>query len=317
MSRPPTLETVAERAGVSRATVSRVVNGDARVADRLRVAVEEAVRQLGFVPNHAARSLATRRTGSVALVVSGDDPLPALGTIRDALAAADLQLVVLAAGGDANASVTAYARHHVDGVLLLTEDEELATRLNEWQLPLVLAGSTRHPLSDVTSVDLDNVGGGRLAARRLLDGGRRQLGIVAGPVDHLASADREAGFRQVANPRQLVRGERTAASGEQAVGALLTAAPELDGVFVADDLTALGALRGLAVAGRRVPDDVAVVGFGDLEVAAYSTPSLTTIRAPRAPQAERMVELLLRRMAGTDVPARIVLDVQLVARESA
>ncbi|HEU4331386.1 MAG TPA: LacI family DNA-binding transcriptional regulator [Lapillicoccus sp.] len=318
MSRPPTLETVAERAGVSRATVSRVVNGDDRVADALRVAVEDAISELGFVPNHAARSLAMRRTGVVALIVGDTDPWPMAGETRDAAAAADLQLLVLLAGdAAANARVAAYARHHVDGVLLLADDDELVRQLAEWRVPVVVGGRVQPTFAGVATVDVDNVGGGRLAAQRLLDRGRRRLGIVAEPVESAAAADREAGFRQAADVEQVVRGDGTTASGERAMRALLETAPGIEGVFVAGDQMALGALHVLAEAGRRVPDDVAVVGFDDLDLAAYSTPPLTTIRVPWAAQASQMVGVLVDRIAGRDTPASVVLDVELVERESA
>jgi DNA-binding LacI/PurR family transcriptional regulator len=318
VSKPPTLETVAERAGVSRATVSRVVNGDDRVANALRASVEDAIRELGFVPNHAARSLATRRTGSVALIVADRQAWSVAGAVRDALATFDLQLLVLvSADGDANGRLAAYARSHVDGVLLLTEDDDLPRRLAEWQVPVVVGGRTEQPLPGVTSVDVDNIGGGRLAARRLLGGGRRRLGLVTGPLERRADADREAGFRQAAEVQHLVRGDGTAASGERGMRALLAGVPDLDGVFVADDVMAIGALHALAVAGRRVPDDVAVVGFGDIDLAALSTPPLTTIRTPWTTQARRMVALLAERMASADAPANVVLEVELVGRDSA
>ena len=168
----------------------------------------------------------------------------------------------------------------------------------------------------MTTVDVDNVGAGRLAAQRLLDGGRRRLGMVAGPAGSWAAVDREEGFREAAEMTHLARGDGTAAGGAQGMRRLLTEAPDLDGVFVADDLMALGALHALTAAGRRVPRHVAVVGFGDVDLAATSAPPLTTIRAPRAAQARRMVELLVQRIAGRDVPPSVVLEVELVARDS-
>jgi DNA-binding LacI/PurR family transcriptional regulator len=298
--------------------VSRVVNGDARVADIMRESVEDAIRELGYVPNHAARSLATRRTGSVALIAGDAHAWSTVTAVRDALEAADLQLVVLLSGdGDTNARVAAYARHHVDGVLLLADEDEPARRLAEWQVPVVSGGRTRQRLDGLASVSVDNVGGGRLAAQRLLDGRRRRLVIVAGPGDRCSSVDREAGFRQAAVVEHVVRGDGTAASGEEAMTALLAAAPDLDGVFVDGDLMALGVLHALAGADRRVPNDVAVVGFDDLELAAHTTPALTTIRPPWAAQAQRMVEVLVDRMAGRETPSSIVLDVELVGRDSA
>ena len=228
-SRPPTLETVARVAGVSRATVSRVVNGDARVAERLRVAVDEAVQELGFVPNQAARSLATRRTGSVALVMREPADFGVTDAylsrmvvaLSHALSDVDLQLVVLmAAGGETDPRVAAYARSHVDGVVLISmhDGDELPATLAAWDVPLVIGGRTRRPLPGATSVDVDNVAGAGMAARRLLERRRRRLGLITGPVDTCSSNDREAGFRKALEqgrrppgarrPRRLDGGQR-------------------------------------------------------------------------------------------------------------
>ncbi|HEU4999626.1 MAG TPA: LacI family DNA-binding transcriptional regulator, partial [Lapillicoccus sp.] len=292
-----------------------------RVADTLRVSVEDAIRELGYVPNHAARSLATRRTGSVALVVGDARAWSLARAVRDALEAAGLQLVVLLSGdGGTNARVAAYARHHVDGVLLLADDDELAVRLAQWQVPVVVGGCTGEPVPGKTTVDVDHVEAGRLAGRHLLDRGRRRLGMVAGPGDRGPSAELEAGLRQVAEVERVVRSDGTAAGGERAAQELLAAVPDLDGAVVVGDLMALGVLHALAAAGRRVPDEVAVVALADLDdldLAAHTTPALTAVRAPRAAQAQRMVDVLVDRMTGRETLAGVVLDVELVGRDSA
>ena len=332
-SRPPTLETVARVAGVSRATVSRVVNGDTRVAERLRVAVDEAVQELGFVPNQAARSLATRRTGSVALVMREPADFGVTDAylsrmvvaLSHALSDVDLQLVVLmAAGGEADPRVAAYARSHVDGVVLISmhDGDKLPATLAAWDVPLVIGGRTRRPLPGATSVDVDNVAGAGMAARRLLERRRRRLGLITGPVDTCSSNDREAGFRKALDKagvrlEHVAHGDWTAASGEQAMHELIERAPDLDGVFAASDLMAMGALHAAAQAGRRVPDDVAVVGFDDIDMAAHTSPPLTTVRQPSTAQARRMVEVLVDKIAGRSTPASEVLEVELVVRDSA
>jgi DNA-binding LacI/PurR family transcriptional regulator len=331
--RTPTLETVARLAGVSRATVSRVVNGDTRVAERLRVAVDEAIQVLGFVPNAAARSLATRRTGSVALIMREPADFGVTDAylsrmvvaLSHALTDVDLQLVVLmAAGGEADARVAAYARSHVDGVFLISvhDSDELPSQLAGWGVPLVIGGRTSQHLPGATSVDVDNVAGAGLAGRRLLQRGRHRLGLITGPVDTCSSNDREAGFRrelEVAGVPldHVAHGDWTAASGERTMRELLDAAPDLDGVFAASDLMAMGALHAAAQAGRSVPGDVAVVGFDDIDMAAHTAPPLTTVRQPSTAQARRMVEILVDKIAGKETPASEVLDVELVGRDSA
>ena len=331
--RTPTLETVARLAGVSRATVSRVVNGDTRVAERLRVAVDEAIQVLGFVPNAAARSLATRRTGSVALIMREPADFGVTDAylsrmvvaLSHALIDVDLQLVVLmAAGGETDARVAAYARSHVDGVFLISvhDSDELPSQLAEWGVPLVIGGRTSQRLPGATSVDVDNVAGAGLAAHRLLERGRHRLGLITGPIDTCSSNDREAGFRRELEAAgvpldHVAHGDWTAASGERAMRGLLDEAPDLDGVFAASDLMAMGALHAAAQAGRRVPEDLAVVGFDDIDMAAHTAPPLTTVRQPSTPQARRMVEILVDKIAGKVTPASEVLDVELVGRDSA
>src|SRR6476620_9414215 len=323
--RTPTLETVARLAGVSRATVSRVVNGDTRVAERLRVSVDAAIQDQGFVPNAAARSLATRRTGSVALIMREPADFGVTDAylsrmvvaLSHALTDVDLQLVVLmAAGGETDARVAAYARSHVDGVFLISvhDSDELPSQLAEWGVPLVIGGRTSQRLPGATSVDVDNVAGAGLAAHRLL--------LITGPVDTCSSNDREAGFRRELEAAgvpldHVAHGDWTAASGERAMRGLLEEAPDLDGVFAASDLMAMGALHAAAQAGRRVPEDLAVIGFDDIDMAAHTAPPLTTVRQPSTPQARRMVEILVDKIAGKATPASEVLDVELVGRDSA
>jgi DNA-binding LacI/PurR family transcriptional regulator len=245
--------------------------------------------------------------------------------LSHALSDVDLQLVVLmAAGGEADPRLAAYARSHVDGVVLISmhDGDELPATLAAWDVPLVIGGRTRRPLPGATSVDVDNVAGAGMAARRLLERRRRRLGLITGPVDTCSSNDREAGFRNALEKagvrlEHVAHGDWTAASGEQAMRKLIERAPDLDGVFAASDLMAMGALHAAAQAGRRVPDDVAVVGFDDIDMAAHTSPPLTTVRQPSTAQARRMVEVLVDKIAGRSTPASEVLEVELVVRDSA
>ena len=332
-ARPPTLETVAALAGVSRATASRVVNGDARVAPAMRTAVEEAVKTLSFVPNRAARTLATRRTDSVALIMREPADFGVTDAylsrmvvaLTHALADTGLQLVVLmAAGGQGDARVAEYARSHVDGVFLISvhDADILPGQLVAAGVPVVTGGRIRHRLDGVSSVDVDNVSGGAQAARRLLALGRRKPAVITGPADTCSSDDRVNGFREaltavgVAAPK-VGHGDWTAASGERAMASLLRGRGTIDGVFAASDLMALGALHAIHQAGLRVPEDIAVVGFDDVDMAAHSSPPLTTIRQPSQDAAAAMVELLVAKLAKRTAPTEVLLPVELVVRASA
>ncbi|MEU6074569.1 LacI family DNA-binding transcriptional regulator [Micromonospora sp. NPDC047074] len=328
----PTLEAVARRAGVSRATVSRVVNGSTTVAEPIREAVRRAVAELGYVPNLAARSLVTQRTDSIALVMpeaatrvfSDDQVFP--GIIRGVsqeLEAADKQLVLMLAGSPAgHQRVERYTTgRHVDGVLFasLHGADPLPGRLARLGIPVVCSG---RPLDGaVPYVDVDHVGGVARAIQHLIDSGRRRIATIAGPQDMVAGIERLAGYRDTVAaaglPELVAVGDFTRESGAEAMRRLLDEHPDLDAVFTASDLMAHAALRALREAGRRVPDDVAVIGFDDIETAAYTEPPLTTVRQPIVEIGRRMTRLLLRLAAGEAIEPAVVLPTELIVRESA
>ncbi|MFG1881395.1 LacI family DNA-binding transcriptional regulator [Micromonospora sp. NPDC049102] len=329
----PTLEAVAARAGVSRATVSRVVNGATTVAEPIREAVKRAVDELGYVPNLAARSLVTQRTDSIALVMpetatrvfSDDQVYP--GIIRGVsqeLEAADKQLVLMLAGSPAgHQRVGRYTTgRHVDGVLFasLHGADPLPGTLARLGIPVVVSG---RPLGDVPVpyVDVDHVGGVTAAVRHMIDSGRRQIATIAGPQDMVAGIERLNSYREAVTaaglPELVAVGDFTRESGAAAMHQLLADHPDLDGVFAASDLMAHAALRTLREAGRRVPQDVAVVGFDDIETAAYTEPPLTTVRQPIVELGRRMTRQLLRLSAGETIEQAVMLDTELVIRASA
>ncbi|MCX5067857.1 LacI family transcriptional regulator [Micromonospora lupini] len=329
----PTLEAVAARAGVSRATVSRVVNGSTTVAEPIREAVNRAVAELGYVPNLAARSLVTQRTDSIALVMpeaatrvfSDDQVFP--GIIRGVsqeLEAADKQLVLMLAGSPAgHQRVERYTTgRHVDGVLFasLHGADPLPGTLARLGIPVVVSG---RPLGDVPVpyVDVDHVGGVTAAVRHLIDGGRRRIATIAGPQDMVAGIERLIGYRETVAaaglPELIAVGDFTRESGAAAMDRLLTDHPDVDGVFAASDLMAHAALRTLRAAGRRVPEDVAVIGFDDIETAAYTEPPLTTVRQPIVELGRRMTKQLLRLAAGETIEPAVMLPTELVFRASA
>ncbi|WP_233359036.1 LacI family DNA-binding transcriptional regulator [Thermomonospora amylolytica] len=330
--RRPTLEAVAARAGVSRATVSRVVNGSDTVKPEIRAAVLRAVEELGYVPNSAARSLVTQRTDSIGLVVSeppsrvfSDDPFFSIvvRAVSQELENADKQVVLMLASSAAgHARVERYvAGGHVDGVILLSlhGSDPLPAALLRTGVPVVSHG---RPVSTVRPpyCDCDNVGGARAAVQHLVEKGRRRIATIAGPPDMTAGLDRLAGYREVvsgSDRRSLVAmGDFTRESGAAAMRQLLEDDPDLDAVFAASDLMAIGAMHTLRKAGRRVPDDVAVVGFDDIEAARYTDPPLTTIRHPIAEVAQAIVRMLLSLEPGQR-PEPVILPTELIVRDSA
>lgn len=331
----PTLEAVARRAGVSRATVSRVVNGSTTVARPIQEAVRQAVRELGYVPNLAARSLVTQRTDSIALILpesatrvfSDDQFFPGIvrGVSRE-LEAAEKQLVLIMAGSAASYDrVERYTTgRHVDGVMFASIHgvDPLPGTLARIGIPVVCSGRPMgRGTPPVPYVDVDSVGGAAMAVRHLLDAGRQRIATIAGPQDMVAGVDRLAGYRNElkdSRHRSIVaNGDFTRESGAVAMRQLLEDDPALDAVFVASDLMAHGALRSLREAGRRVPDDVAVVGFDDVEIARYTDPPLTTVRQPIIDIGREMVRQLLRIARGEAVEEALILPTELVVRESA
>jgi DNA-binding LacI/PurR family transcriptional regulator len=332
----PTLDEVARVAGVSRATASRAVNGGTKVSDHAQRAVDEAVRSLGYVPNRAARALVTRRTGSVAVVVPEpdervfSDPFFA-GTLRAAtrvLGEREVQLVLLLArpGAEEDRMLRYLSGGHVDGALVVSHhrDDRLAELLPGLGLPCVFGGRPWSGSDRVPYVDVDNVAGGRIATELLVERGCTRIGTIAGPEDMTAATDRLTGFRQALEAAGLptdmrVRGDFTEEGGRRAAEELLDRHPDLDGLVVASDLMARGALAVAAARGLRVPDDLAVVGYDDLGVAETTDPPLTTIRQPIHEMAERATRLLLDRIDGRDPggPYRVVIPTTLVRRATA
>lgn len=329
----PTLEDVARVAGVSRATVSRVINGIRNVDTEIQKIVRAAIEQTGYAPNRAARSLVTRRTGAIALVVSGagspadqvfGDPFfgRVVSGVVDFLRGHRMHpLLMLADTEDARADVIAHLRQGgADGALLVSThaDDDLPARCVRARLPAVLFARPASSLP-ISYVDLDHRAGARLAARRLLEQGRKNLGTVSGPLGVPASRDRLAGFRDVAGTRvPNEEGNFTHESGEAAMARLLAAHPDLDGVFVANDLMAAGALGVLHRAGARVPEDVALVGFDDSSPARSCRPALTTVRQPVEQMGAEMARLLLARIEDpARAPTPVIFEPALVVRGSA
>jgi DNA-binding LacI/PurR family transcriptional regulator len=329
-----TLEEVAKIAGVSRATVSRVVNGSPRVSGDARRAVEAAVAELGYVPNRAARSLVTRRSDSIGVVIAEppgllfSDPFfpRLLRGISTQLASRDLQLVLLMPSGPKETHRTAdyLAAGHVDGALLVSlhDNDPLPARVAEAGVPMVLSPRPRRPVS-VSYVDVDNRGGANGAVAHLVSQGRRVIATIAGPADMAPGVDRLAGYRDALvdaglepDPSLEAVADFTQEGGAKAMERLLAARPDIDAVFAASDLMAAGALSVLA-ANRRVPEDVAVVGFDDSPIATSTRPALTSVRQPIEEMGQEMARLLVDAITGSDrAPRRVILATELVRRAS-
>jgi DNA-binding LacI/PurR family transcriptional regulator len=330
-----TLNDVATAAQVSRATASRVLTGDARVGAEYRSAVLAAARRLGYVPNRAARSLRTRRSGSVGVVLAEPSAVvfgnpffgQLLGGIAQQLTERDLQLTLFIPQNERDERrLSSYlASGHVDGVLLTfyQDRDPLYDRLAQNGIPVVV---NARPLraSSASYVDADNEGGAALAVEHLLEQGCRRIATIAGPPGTSAGAERLAGYRRALQAaglgidESLIRvGDFTTPSGRELTAELIRENSGIDGLFVAGELMAYGALNALHRLGRRIPDDVAVVSFDDLPGAATTDPPLTSVHQPVEQMGREMTRLLLAQLDEDDrIPRQVILGTHLVVRES-
>ncbi len=341
--RTPTLEMVAAAAGVSRATVSRVVNGSTSVTPEIVEAVNAAIADLDYVPNRMARSLASRRTDVIALIVPEStstvfaDPFfaPVVRGVARTLADTDYTLNLLIASESRPDKTRRYLLGgNVDGALVVSHhvDDHSYVGLGD-QLPIVYGGRPLNPeLAASYHVDVDNVASARTATEHLVGLGRRRIAMIAGRQDMPAGVDRLDGWRQAleaagldADQAPVEFGDFSQLSGSQAMERLLgraSGAPSSDGVpidavFAANDQMAAGAIQVLQARGIAVPDEVAVVGFDDDSFAASFTPALTTIHQPAAELGAAMADVLVRRIAGEDPPRRTLIPTRLIRRASA
>ncbi|MFC9689273.1 LacI family DNA-binding transcriptional regulator [Kribbella sp. NPDC056951] len=330
-SHRPTMEDVAEVAGVSRGTVSRVLNGARYVSPDALTAVQRAIQKTGYVVNQHARSLVTQRSDSVAFIVSDphdrlfEDPNfnILLKGCTQALAEHDLTLVLTVAGTEADRRRVGrwVTSGHVDGALLVSDHagSPLIDDLRSRGLPIVAAGRPIGHEREISYVAADDRDGARQMVNYLHSLGRRKIAIITGPVDTPGGVDRLAGYHDVLgkpDPRLIAHGDYSQASGARAMDELLQRVPDLDAVFVCTDLMALGAVASLQRAGRRIPEDVAVGGFDDSKAATSSVPQLTTIRQDFHRVSTEMVRLLLQSI-GSDERSASILPTQLILRDSA
>jgi DNA-binding LacI/PurR family transcriptional regulator len=312
-SRPPGLADVAARAGVSHQTVSRVINAHPSVAPPTRARVQDAIVELGYRPNVAARALVTGSTRTLGLVtvnVSQYGPAQTMVGLeraaRDAGYGLSVTILEEATAEEMRAAVDTFVAHSVDGIIALTTYDAPAEALSVLAPPVPLVAVQVGGAEDRPAVGVDQVEGARLAVRHLLGLGHRTVHHVTGPDDSKEARSRIEGWRAAlaaagARVPELLRGDWTPASGHAAGRALverLRAGEEVTAVFTGNDQMALGLLAALHEEGLTVPGDVSVVGFDDLPEAPYFVPPLTTVRQDFAELGRRGVQLILDRLAG-------------------
>jgi DNA-binding LacI/PurR family transcriptional regulator len=327
-----TLAELAQLAGVSVATVSRALAGNPVIAEATRTRIAALAREHGFRLNQAARNLRLKRTGAIGVVLPLgheaeqhlSDPffMSLLGPLADAIAdrGHDLLLTRVIPQDDEWLDDIVDAGR-VDGVIVIGQSNQMETidRVAARYRPMIVWGADRQGSAQIT-VGSDNVAGGRMAAEHLLAQGRKRLAFF-GNTEVPEFAARYAGFSQAlqAAGREAATLLPVHLTGEASYNAIedyLAGHPSPDGIVAASDVIAMSALRALAAHGKRVPQDVGVVGYDDVLIAMYTTPSLTTIRQDVATGARAMVDLLFRRIEGEDV-GPVVMRPELILRDSA
>ena len=330
---PPTLEAVAAASGVSRSTVSRVVNGSTKVSPDVLERVTAAIAELHYVPNRVARSLANRQTLAIALVVPEEttrffgDPYFAsmVDGITRALEPSDyvLNLQFASPSGPSDKTLRYLLGGNVDGALVISHHSgnHFLASLGE-TLPVVFGGRPLNPEGQSYYVDVDNAAAAAKGTQFLIDQGRQRIATITGSPDMPAGIDREVGWRRAMEGAGLradlvANGDFSMASGARCMRALLDRAPGLDAVFIASDLMATGAVSVLRERGRAIPTDVAVVGFDDSPAAIGGEVDLTTVFQPSVEMGEAMVAMLLALLRGESPEPVKIMPTRIVERESA
>jgi LacI family transcriptional regulator len=321
-----TMADVAREAGVSKTTVSRVINTKAEVDGATAARVRAVIAQLGYVPSSGAVGLARGSSRTVGMLVPSLT-WPWMGEVLqgvvDTVEAADYGLLLFTCNRGAE-SVSRFtgqvSARAFDGLLVVEPENTLDTiiGLHHKGLPVVLIDDRGSHPEDFPSVVTTNREGGASAARHLLADGRSRAVVITGPAHFGCVRDRLAGFRAVLPTDRVVAGDFTELSGRLAIEELLANGTDFDAVFAHNDVSAAGALRALRAAGRTVPDDIAVVGFDDLPMAEHTEPPLTTVRQPTRQMGEMAARLLLGHLGGRTAPDEpVVLSTDLIVRRSA
>ena len=329
---PLTLEDIARLSGVSRSTVSRVINADVNVKDETRRAVQQVINTYNFQPNMVARGLVSGRTNVIGVVIPAgvsviftDPYFPLLlQGVSSICNNRNYSVMLWLAEPEYERRMISRILHSglVDGVIVasIPMNDSIIQSLIESKMPFLLIG--RHPIVDVNYLDVNNMQASRRATMHLIRLGYKRIGTVTGVLNQVSGFDRYQGYLKALQDldipvrQELVaEGDFTEEGGYSAMQRLINYKP--DAVFVASDTMAYGAMRALREAGLRIPEDVAVVGFDDLPTSAKTQPTLTTVRQPVSQMGSKAADVLINIIeTSTKSIQKITLDTELVVRES-
>ena len=336
MAKDLNLEDIARLSGVSRSTVSRVINNQEYVSPKTRERVLEVIRKHGYQPNLAARALVSQRSRVIGILIPHDvsdlftDPffptlLRGITLTSNELGYGVTLWLTTTQTDHPSFYATAFNNSLIDGLLIAspTFSDSFLDWLRQFPKPIAFVGAGPASMPEIISIDIDNIGGARTAAEHLLEQGCRRIGMIEGRSHQVATRDRTDGYIQALEAANIPidsnliipDGNYTEMGGYQATQTLLDY--EVDGVFAANDMMALGAMRAIREAGLKVPDDVAVIGFDDIPFAAVASPPLSTVRQPISYIGEQTVRALIETLEqNLEAPIHEVLPTELVVRES-
>lgn len=325
----PTISDVAKKAKVSIATVSRVINGKTPVVPETAERVHRAISELQFVPRTAARVLASRKTNTIGLILSeiGGAFFPhLLKGIEAETRISGYELLIHSTQGAHDNQRKPLGEHNTDGLLVFTSSLSLdeLRRLHNIQFPIVLMHQTPPDEINIPVITIENKDGAVMLVNHLIERhGRRRIVYMRGPEDHEDSEWRERGYREALethnipfDPSLIVTGGFDEEQSFAAMQKLIQDGIQFDAVFAGDDDAAIGAYRALKNAGRLIPDDVAVVGFDDVQFSRYLSPALTTVRAPIEEVGREAVRQLIRLLNGQQTQSLTLMRTEMVIRES-
>lgn len=327
----PTINDIARRAGLSKASVSRALNGKQDVDPETRKRVLRLAAQMGYVPSASARALSNGRSSSLGLLVptlTWPWILEVLRGVAEEIERSGYSLILYTTSGGEDSEREFMAQvvpaGAVDGLVLVIPLGMLdyIERLARGGLPIVAVDDRGH-YPDLPTVATTNIEGGRSATSHLIEQGRKRIAMLNGPHDFGCNRDRLEGYRSALqqaglrfDPHRVTDSDFKETGGASAMTALLKADPRLDAVFVANDVMAFGAMRALRNSGRRVPEDVAVVGFDDIPASAMTHPPLTTVRQPLYEMGRTAASMVMAAVRGESISKRIELPTSLVIRDS-
>ncbi len=325
-----TIRDVAKKAGVSIATVSRVINNKGKIRKETEEIVQQAIKDLSYTPNMVARGLSSRRSYAVALIVPTiTNPFfPEMARAVEDIARDNGYNVLLCNTDDKRDRLIDYinslSSQYVDGIIINSHNivKEDLQKLDRLGIPLVMMDRVLDD-HDFTSITVKNREGGRVATQHLVNVGCERIAHISGLEDELNSTHRMWGYRDVVsnmswfNPSWIGKAEFSVKSGYQVAKELFVRHPDIDGIFCSNDLIAIGALKAAYEWGKKIPNELAIVGFDGIDMSGLTVPGITTIQQPTYHMGELAMEELLKQIEGqNNEPKKYELDVELILRES-